>query len=112
MPGGRAGASVVVQHRSTGGSVAWLFGGRGHGQSPGEGFLNDLWTLPLLQGPLLQEALETASVCWTWVSGSKTVGSPGSTTSPGAREQHAVWADAYNSGMFLFGGKGVGSNGV
>jgi hypothetical protein len=80
----------------------WLFGGYGN-----NGYLNDLWLFNL------------SSQQWTWFSGSKTAGAKGvygtkgvaSVSSvPGSRSSAVSWIDATGN-LWLFGGKGVDSNG-
>lgn len=86
----------------------WLFGGFGQDSTTsGNSVLNDLW-----------EFNPTAKT-WTWVSGANvssqpgtygTIGVPGSTNVPGARQESFAWTDA-NGNLWLFGGIGYDSVG-
>lgn len=79
----------------------WLFGGNGHDQSGLSGYLNDLWKY------------DVSTNEWTWMSGSPSVGDPGSYTQfgvpnavdyPSSRgEVNATWVDTSNN-LWLFGG--------
>ncbi len=68
--------------------------------------MNDLWKYD----PLINE--------WTWVSGNNTVGQLGvygtrgiasSSNMPGARANSVSWIDSIGN-LWLFGGRGFGSN--
>ncbi len=84
----------------------WLFGGYFHNEASGVvDHFNDLW--------------EYRSGQWTWVSGSNspdqsgtygTLGTPGSTTVPGARQYSVDWVDS-SGNFWLFGGNAYDSTG-
>ena len=98
MPGARLG---VASWTDSAGNL-WLFGGNN-----GSGFTyNDLWKF------------NPATATWTWVSGSKNIGTggtygatTGTTGMPGARAWPAYWTDSTGK-FWLFGGYGEdgGSN--
>jgi N-acetylneuraminic acid mutarotase len=85
----------------------WLFGGIGIDSGSGEGDLNDLWKY------------DPTTLEWTWVSGSSSVGQPGtygiqgtadSSNVPGARYSAVSWLDSQGN-LWLFGGTGIDSAG-
>jgi len=83
----------------------WLFGGNGPDGSGGGGYLNTLWRFD--------------GTYWTWMSGSDaldqpgyygTMGSPGASNVPGARENSISWTDSAGD-LWLFGGNGFDESG-
>ncbi len=83
----------------------WLFGGYGHDSTGSYGDLNDLWEF------------NPSTSTWTWVSGGKTQGKPGTygattgtTGTPGCRGWSASWTDSAGK-FWLFGGYGYDSAG-
>lgn len=83
----------------------WLFGGSGIDSTGQPGITNDLWRY----NPLSNE--------WTWMSGSKMMGQPGTfgalgvpaaANTPGARQSAACWTDATGN-LWLFGGSAIGA---
>jgi hypothetical protein len=106
-PGGRSSAATWTDASGN----FWLFGGSGLDSTGATGLLNDLWEF------------NPTSLEWTWVSGSKTVGTAGgqsgaygmegmaSTSNfPGGRSNSASWIDA-SGNLWLFGGYGDDSTG-
>ncbi len=85
----------------------WLFGGYFHDEATGEvSEFNDLW--------------EYSSGQWIWVSGSNspdqsgtygTLGTPGSSTVPGARHYSVNWVES-SGNFWLFSGYGLDSTGT
>ena len=82
----------------------WLFGGIGNDSTGGGGNLNDLWKF------------DPHFKTWTWEGGSDTrwatnvygtLGIPGPTNVPGAREGSVGWVDE-NGNLWLFGGYQIG----
>jgi N-acetylneuraminic acid mutarotase len=80
----------------------WLFGGTGYDSAGNGGYLNDLWEY------------DPATLEWTWVSGSDTLGQAGTYGTkgtadplnvPGAREMSVSWIDSGGK-LWLFGGNG------
>jgi N-acetylneuraminic acid mutarotase len=107
IPGGRGGASSWIDSSGH----LWLFGGSGFDVNGTNGSLNDLWEFnPNPNEPTTNQ--------WTWMGGSKTVGSNGGQSGmygtlgtpaagnvPGGRVSASSWTDS--SGRFwLFGGTG------
>jgi N-acetylneuraminic acid mutarotase len=104
MPGSRYEASSWTDS----GGKLWLFGGQGLDSTGALASLNDLWVF------------DPSADTWVWLSGSKTGGAsavygvegvPATTNVPGARIYSSSWIDSTNH-LWLFGGQGVGSNGV
>ena len=85
----------------------WLFGGYFHNDASGVvDHFNDLW--------------EYSSGQWTWVSGSDspdqsgtygTLGTPGSSSVPGARQYSVDWVDSTGT-FWIFSGYGLDSTGT
>ena len=75
----------------------WLFGGFGHGNSNGTGYLNDLW--------------KWDGTDWTWISGGSLNNLSGhyggSNQIPGSRYGQTSWTDD-SGNLWLFGGRGYG----
>jgi len=102
-PGARNGGTSWVDASGN----FWLFGGYFHDQATGVvDHFNDLW--------------EYSSGQWTWVSGSNspgqagtygTLGAPGSSTVPGARQYSVDWVDS-SGNFWVFGGYGLDSTGT
>jgi hypothetical protein len=101
VPGARAHAASWID----GSGNLWMMGGTGYDSTGFVGKLNDLW--------------EFTSGQWVWKSGSNlanqsgvygTVGSPASTTVPGARGAAVSWIGSSGE-LWLFGGNGYDSKG-
>ena len=95
-PGARSDASTWTDAAGT----LWLFGGNGLASTQDVGFLNDLWRY--------------SNGEWTWISGSDTIGGPGSgsygtlgvasaNNVPPARLDASSWTDSEGN-LWLFGG--------
>jgi N-acetylneuraminic acid mutarotase len=108
VPGGRAAGANWID---AGGNL-WTLGGQGFDSTGEFGLLNDLWRF----NPATSE--------WTWMSGSKSIGSgssepgvygalgvPAAANTPGGRYGAVSWTDA-NGNLWLFGGAGVSSTGT
>jgi len=116
------GSRVVARGFPDGKGNLWLFGGWGFDSTGATGELNDLWKL------------NASSKEWTWVDGSKTLGTaycvtiltepdcgqrgvygtlgePGATTGPGGRQDVSSWIDR-DGNLWLFGGYGFDSTGA
>ena len=107
LPGGRCDAMNWVDRSGN----FWLLGGYGYDASEDRGDLNDLWEF------------EPSTNMWTWMGGSKTVGSkggqpgiygsqgtPAAANMPGGRESGMTWVDA-NGHLWLYGGMGFDAKG-
>src|SRR6266403_3233560 len=103
IPGARWGATA----RMDASGKVWLFGGFGYDSAGTTGLLNDLWTYDI------------ATNQWTWISGSNTVnqtgnygtlGTPGATNIPGARQASMSFIDP-SGNFWVFGGFDLDSNG-
>jgi gliding motility-associated-like protein len=98
-PGSRAGASYWTDKQGN----LWMFGGRGRGENPLAGLLNDLWKY------------NPDNNLWTWMGGDKnimawgTYGNQGNAApgnQPGARQDAVSWTDDEGN-FWLFGGSGL-----
>lgn len=123
-PGAREGASATAS--SAGGSV-WVYGGSGHLSSGAVGLAGELWSLTAgLDGvdpgaPQSGEWREARDWQRAWPPGGSGVadahgsyGAVGTASArgwPGCRSEHAAWV-APDGALYLFGGKGVGPDGV
>lgn len=103
-PGARRGA---LSWQTPDGTV-WLLGGFGIDELGAQGNLNDLWRL------------NTTTLEWTWVGGSRRQGQNGSYPAlpgsgaagyPGARQSSVTWTDG-NGHLWLLGGIGHGVSGA
>ena len=115
------GVRVTALSWTDGGGNFWLFGGWGFDANGQSGFLNDLWEF----NPSTNQ--------WTWISGSKSVGSspcensnsalcgqigvygtqgtPAAGNVPGSRTSSSTWADS-SGNLWLFAGTGFDSTGA
>ena len=101
-PGGRTGAFAWADQQGN----LWLFGGAGVDAAGRAGELNDLWEYNIASGE------------WTWMSGSSTVGGPGSAgvygmlgsltsgSYPGGRSFGVTWTDQQGN-FWMLGGYGA-----
>lgn len=108
VPGGRESAVTWIDSNGK----LWLFGGLGLNSTGFFGYLNDLWEY------------DPATTEWTWISGTKSLGSnysvigvygtlgvAGAGNVPGGRESAVGWTDSSGK-LWLFGGSGYDSAGT
>ena len=110
-PGAREGAASAVGQDGT----VWLFGGAGYDGQETNGSLNDLWRFDPNQGTWGE---------WAWISGSGTVGGPGTgrpgvagdrgtfaaENTPASRDEASMRMDRKGH-LWLFGGYGLDLSG-
>jgi hypothetical protein len=100
-PGGRDGAAVAID----GSDRMWLFGGKGHASSTGEGQLNDLWRF---EGGMWVQLAGSSGVNPAASYGTKGKAAP--SNHPGGRGWSCAWHA--KGSLWIFGGVGFDSTGT